>query len=248
VFKSYPLILVAMWFAFALLSYVIMLFSMAAYAKLIGLTSQQGSNLTSIMNAAQIVGRPAMGYGADYIGRSSCSSVICAIITILLLAFWINAKTYASLIVFVILIGFIIGVGSTMAQAMAAEVVLTPGDLPAAWAGMNIFVGIATLVAEVIALSLVVKTSSNPYLHAQIFAGCIFAFCFILALLVREFLVRKKLKQRLDIANCAIEQYSGDTKISDDCDLLQQRIERYNRLLANDPVSFVVRTFYPVRV
>ena len=248
VFKSYPLVLVAMWFAFALLSYIIMLFSMAAYAKLVGLTSQQGSNLTSIMNAAQIVGRPAMGFGADYIGRSTCSSLICAIITILLLAFWINAKTYASLIVFVILIGLIIGVGSTMAQAMAAEVVFTPGDLPAAWAGMNIFVGIATLVAEVIALSLVVETSSNPYLHAQIFAGCIFAFCFILALIVREYLVRKKLKQRLHVANIAIEQYSDESKISDDCNLLQQRIDRYNRLLANDPLSFFIRVFYPVRV
>lgn len=117
--------------------------------------------------------------------------MVSAIITILIFAFWINAKSFAPLIAFAVLIGLIIGVGSTMAQSMASDALLDQDDLPAAWSGMNLLVGIFTLVAEVIALSLVDESISSPYLYTQIFAGSSFFVCLCLLLIVREASTKK---------------------------------------------------------
>lgn len=62
--SSYPILLISFWYALASLGYIIMLFSMASYARSVGLTPTEGSILTSVINAAQIVGRPIMGLRA----------------------------------------------------------------------------------------------------------------------------------------------------------------------------------------
>lgn len=248
VFKSYPLLLITFWFALTLLGYTIMLFSMASYARSVGLTPQQGSTLTSVMNAAQIVGRPCMGLIADSIGRNNLSTLVSASITILIFAFWINAKSFGSLVGYVVLIGLIIGVGSTMAQSMASDVLFDQVDLPAAWSGMNLLVGISTLVAEVIALSLVNNSISTPYLYAQIFTGSCFFVCLCLLLVVREYLVRRKFKQRLALAESTVVDSADSKEALDEMTILQQRVDRYNFLLRRNLWAFVIRMFYPVRV
>jgi hypothetical protein len=56
--SSYPILLISFWYALASLGYIIMLFSMASYARSVGLTPREGSILTSVINAARIVARP----------------------------------------------------------------------------------------------------------------------------------------------------------------------------------------------
>lgn len=245
IFRRYPLAALCLWFLIILMTYIIVLFSLAPYAKLIGLTASQASNITAILNAAQVVGRPLMGYFGDNIGRNNLSTIVCFICSVLIFALWINAKTYGSLIAFAILIGLIIGVGSTMAQSMAADLVETPGHLPAAWSGLNISVGFFSLVSEVIALKLVNKALTRQYLHSQIFAGSCAFFAFALMLINREWLVRQKLSQRRDVLVDMCQQ-TQDLEKDDDREASELQLDTYNRLLV--PHHFITRIFYPIRV
>lgn len=247
VFKNYALICVAFWFAICLLGYTLMLYLTASYAKLVGLSDHQGSLLTSIMNAAQIVGRPMMGLTSDaFTGRLTFALGISFFIGILLLAWWINADLYGLLIAFVVVIGLVIGVGSTMAQSLASDI-LKGQRVALAWCGMNMLVGITTLVAEVIALALVRPNASKPYLHTQIFSGCCFLFCGILAMVAREYLVRRKLLERQENAINHCEAAVLNENSDEEEQLVQLRIHRYQVLLKNSIFGFFIRCFYPVK-
>ena len=213
IFKIPGIRIIALWFAIALVGYTLMLFSMSSYATSVGLTHSQASVLTAVMNAAQIVGRPCMGLTADRIGRANFTSCICLVISILLYAFWINATSYASLIAFACVIGLVVGVGSSLAQPLAADVIHPHMDkMPAAWSAINIFVAPFCLVAEVIALALVNHGLSRPYLHTQIFAGTCFFACFLIVLTLREYLIRKFFKDQLKIMENKLANISGTTK------------------------------------
>ncbi|KAG5417842.1 hypothetical protein I9W82_005478 [Candida metapsilosis] len=238
---------VAVWFALALIGYSLMLFTMSSYATSIGLSHQQGSALTAVMNAAQLVGRPLLGFGADRIGRSNFTAIISLVIAILLYAYWINAKTYGSLMGFAVLIGLVIGLGSTMAQPLAADVLMgNLEQLPAGWSFINIFVSFFCLVAEVIALALVVKGASNPYLHTQIFSGTCFIACCLVMLVLREHLASKVLRLRYETAKVKLEQnkYNED----DDEEVLLERVERYEYLLRRSVIAYLSRVVYPIKV
>lgn len=244
VFRRYPLAILALWFLVILMTYIILLFSLAPYAQLVGLSASQGSNITAILNAAQVVGRPTMGYFGDSIGRNNTSGLVCLTCSILILAFWINATTYASLIGFSVLMGSIVGVGSTMAQSMAADLVEIPAHLPAAWSGLNIMVGLFSLVAEVIALTLVDLSLERQYLHPQIFTGVIFFFGFILLLVNREWLVRHKIHTRRHALEEVFE--ADQLEKESDTEAIQVQLGTYRRLLT--PQHFFTRMFYPIRV
>lgn len=260
VFKSFGICALSCWFAIALTGYTLMLFSLSSYATLVGLTQQQGSILTSVLNAAQVVGRPCMGVTADRIGRANFTTGLSLMISILLYAFWINASTYGSLIAFSCLIGLIIGVGSSMAQPLLADVLEDNLEkLPAGWSGINMFVSPFCLVCQVIALSLV-DSSSRPYLHTQIFAGTCFLACFLFMLLLRGFLVRQLLRRRRACAQKQLDKLQGVTRngylksrdeVAEEMDqeeILLERIDRYDRYLRPTPMAYLVRIVYPVRV
>jgi len=259
VVRNYGLQIVSLWFAIALLGYTLMLFSISSYSSSIGLTHQQGSSLTAIMNAAQVVGRPAMGLIADRIGRSNFTAMICLLISILLYAFWINAKTYGAMIAFSVIIGLIVGIGSSLAQPLAADVLEGHLEqLPAGWSAINIFVSFFCLVAEVIALALVVDGASNPYLHTQIFAGTCFFACFLVMLVLREHLVSKILKSRYEMAKTKLEQindnvtkngYLKEVNVEEgEEEILLERVERYEHLLRRSVFAFLGRIVYPIKV
>ncbi|RLV90498.1 putative transporter ESBP6 [Spathaspora sp. JA1] len=262
VFKSPGLCYLAMWFAIALTGYTLMLFSLSSFASSIGLTHSQGSVLTSVMNAAQTVGRPCMGLLADKLGRANFTGLLCLLNSIVLYAFWINATSYGALIAFSTIIGLIIGVGSSMAQPLLADILEDNLEkLPAGWSGVNIFVSPFCLLAEVIALALVTK-GYKPYLHTQIFAGTCFFSCFILMFLVREFLVRRLLSKRLLISEERLNRIRDSTESlksepipemvdnvdEESDDILEERITRYNGLLQGTTTGFFMRMLYPIRI
>ncbi|EMG46492.1 hypothetical protein G210_3260 [Candida maltosa Xu316] len=274
VFKIQGIRLIALWFAIVLIGYTLMLFSLSSYATSIGLSHSQGSVVTSVMNAAQLVGRPSIGLIADKIGRANFSAIGCLALTILLFAFWINATTYGSLIAFSALIGLLIGTGSSLAQPLAADVVDPYMErMPAAWSAINVFCSFFCLVTEVIALALVNQKSNRPYLHTQIFAGSCLAASFLIIMLLREYLIKKLLRERLEMTRNKLHKIGGATKsgylktaildseddkelpkddgyyvTDDEQDALQERIDRYNDLLQDTVSGYFIRTVYPVKV
>lgn len=261
VFNNYPMTLTGIWFGLALLGYVIILYSFSSYATSVGLSHTQANNLLAIMNGAQVVGRPLVGNFGDYFGRHNMGVSACLYIAIMVLAFWTQATSYASLIVLAVVLGGLIGVGSTMAQLLASDVLKMQGrqeKLGAAWSGLNIIVSIFSLPAEVIALSLSQPTKGQKsYYHSQIFTGCIFLLAAIVLLINREYLVRGTFLTRKAAAedqlhklrNCYLRREKleqPDGELSDSEEVLEERIARYTKLL--HPGFVLVRAFYPIRI
>lgn len=262
-FKQYPFILIAVWFGITVMSYVIILYSFANYVTGIGLSTAQASNLVAIINAAQVVGRPLMGQIGDTWGRYNTTGILCAYAGILVFAFWMNATTYAELIVLSIMVGLAIGVGSTMAQSLVLdllEVIGRESKLPAAWSAMNIVVGLFTLPAEVIGLALKTTGKKNNFVDAQIFSGCCYFFSLLIILVIREWNVRQVLhnrkKKAIEQLDTIHEDYGaadaglGEEKVHDfeEILLLQARIDRYDHLLGKTPLKYLMRMVYPIRV
>lgn len=263
--NTYPLVALALWFGVALLGYILLLYTMAAYCRSVGLSAKQASTITAIMNAAQTVGRPFIGFVADYFGRNSTAAILCLFICIMLLGFWINATNYHTLIALNVIIGIPVGVGSTFCQSMATELLDRKERLPGTWSALNIVVACFSFVAEVIALSLKQPEKKHPYIHTQIFAGCCFFACFLLMLLNREWLIRRNLNHRLNDTHQALNslqktaqgymkvtehQESSNEKgaAEEDVDILNERVFRYETLLRPTVLAFFIRMFYPIKV
>lgn len=249
--KSYSLCILAIWFGTVLLGYMVLIYSMSAYATLIGLTPSQGSILTAIMNAGQVVGRPLCGNLADRFGRVTFSSINCAIVTVFVLAFWINATSFGALCPFAVLVGMTMGIGSLMCQAIATDILDDLESLPAAWSGLNIVVLLFCIAAEVIALAIRKKDSPRPFLNPQILVGCCYFAGFIFLLVIREFLVRKTLRTRLKTAQTDVVELktkAGYLKVCCEDELAEERVQRYEYLLGYSVKVYVIRMFYPIKV
>lgn len=191
-------LLIAVWFSFALLGYIIMVFTMSPYAIARGMSAHDASTLTAILNAAQSVGRPCMGLAGDKFGRTNVTIALTCCLSIFLFGFWIPAYTFVQLIFFSICVGSCVGVANVMNTVLIADMVGPEEFLPA-WAFVCYIGSPLCLVAEVIAQALTVPAHrSNPYLHTQIFAGCCFVFALSLALMLREYSVRLKFTRERD--------------------------------------------------
>lgn len=191
-------LLIAVWFSFALLGYIIMVFTMSPYAIARGMSAHDASTLTAILNGAQSIGRPCMGLAGDKFGRTNVTIVLTCCLSIFLFAFWIPAYTFVQLIFFSICVGSCVGVANVMNTVLIADMVGPEEFLPA-WAFVCYIGSPLCLVAEVIAQALTEPShKSNPYLHTQIFAGCCFVFALVLALMLREYSVRLKFRRERD--------------------------------------------------
>ncbi|KAK6197440.1 membrane transporter [Scheffersomyces amazonensis] len=238
-YKYYVVCLLCGFYTIAVFSFILLLFTMASYAKSNGLNYDQSSVLTSLLNGFQVIGRPLMGITGDKIGRINTTAIVSITASLTLYAYWINATSYGSLIGCCILLGLCIGVGGTMSQSIGSDLLILidgkPDRLPALWSNMNIVSSIFCLVAEVIALAMVVPSSSHPFLHTQIFVASCFMVCFILMLLIREWTIRVTLQKRLS-PNCLEKIHN------------QKVIEMYQRLLQPNTLRFLQRMFYQMGV
>lgn len=199
--KNYDLCLLAAWYAMALLGYVMNLYTLAPYATSMGYTQLQGSTLTAVLNAAQVVGRISVGLIADVCGRYNATGAFNLAVAVLILVYWINAHTFGALVGFSVLLGFTIGTASTMCMPLCHDL-LAGGPLEhkqtAAWGGINVIISPFCLVAALIALAMRQNGTSRPYLHAQLLGGFLYVGCTLLMIVIREKLIRKRLQLQLD--------------------------------------------------
>ena len=195
--KSFPLWCVTFWFMFGQVSYIIISYSLNAYASAIGLSQRQGSHITSIFNASQIFGRLSIGYLGDKFGRSNVGFIVSLIVSIFVLCMWPFCKSFVSLLFFAIISGSICAVANTLHISLLSTCV--PAHMyPAAWSLENFVVGCFCLMSEPVSIKLRSLGSSYPFLKSQIFSGFLIgggAFCI---LPLREWRIRKVLEIRLE--------------------------------------------------
>ena len=245
--RKWTVQLIAVWFTFALFGYNLMIFTLSPYAVASGLTAQQGSSLTAILNGAQSVGRPLIGYSGDRFGRTNVTVFLTLLLSIFMFGFWIPAGTYSSLIGFSICVGLCVGVANVMNTVLVADIVGPTEFLPC-WGYINLVGSPFMLVCEVIAQALTVSGSGEPYLHTQIFAGCCFTAALFLVLCLREVTVKLRIEERRIANNKRLEEYDHTDEDDIDNQLLIERKLKYDYLLGPGIKKYFARMFYPMKV
>lgn len=180
---------------FNMLGYMTVLYSLSAYAGSLGLSQQQGSTITALLNLGTFVGRPLLGLASDRYGRIIVAGSISLFNGIICFVVWIPCNSYGVLIFFALLSGASIGAFWMTIAPLAAEVAgikEVASLLSLCW----LSIVLPTAFAEVIALYIRRPDSSMPYLYPQIFAGLAYIIC---SLFLAE-IWRLKRKTRMDTA------------------------------------------------
>lgn len=97
------------WCFLSIIGFAILLFSLDDDARSIGLTAQQGSVVTALLNLGQAVGRPTVGLLSDIMGRLNVAAGATFVSSILCFFGWIFAKNYGSLLAVSLLLGSVFG-------------------------------------------------------------------------------------------------------------------------------------------
>ena len=195
------------WGFFSMLGYVTLLFSLPNWVSTIGLSASQGSIVGAMACLGQAISRPIVGHFADRSGCLSVATMATVIAGLFCFVFWIFAETYAQAVTFALMSGAVTGTFFTLIAPVAARVIGLV-ELPAGLSVIWVSIVAPALFAEPIALGLK-RTTGKIYLHAQIFAGCMFltaAFCvwLVRALKINE-IRRLEDEEQKETATCAAQ-------------------------------------------
>ncbi|TKA81471.1 hypothetical protein B0A55_02943 [Friedmanniomyces simplex] len=181
-FKRPEYFLLNMYGFFSLLAYVVLIFSLANYARTIGLSASQASVISAVFNLGQALGRPPIGYFSDGIGRINMAGLMTFFSGLFALVIWIFARSYGVLIFYAILGGTVAGTFWATVAPVAAEVV----GLKHVSSALNLvwlFIVLPSTFSEPIALEIVAGTGS--YLGTQLFTGFMYMAAAACMLLLR---------------------------------------------------------------
>jgi MFS family permease len=195
------------WGFFAIISYIIVVFSLTDYAVQVGFSTSQGSLAAAIFNLSQGIGRPLIGLVSDKVGRMNVAGLGTLVAALAAFVFWIPAgQHYAGLIIYAVFGAFAGIIWPTVAP-VGAEVVglqLLPSALSIYW----IVLVLPATFAEVIGLSL--RTPGiNGYLHVQLLTGILYMVAFVSIWLLRSWKLCEMESQDLAAAESSPEP--GDT-------------------------------------
>ncbi|ODV83415.1 hypothetical protein CANARDRAFT_203298 [[Candida] arabinofermentans NRRL YB-2248] len=241
IFFQKPILYVTAWNFIYAFSYTIILFSLSSFGTSIGLTSKQGSIVVTVQSVAQAVGRPALGYISDKCGRANSSIFFTFFIGLITIVFWVFITTYGQLIAFGFISGIFLGVNWVNFTPLAADVVGGGEDLSSAVAFMTFICGIPYVVSELIGLKLVRSNMDKPYLYCQILVALSCAVSGAFLLPFREWKIKRMLTARRK--NIVNHLEAGEELSEKD----EKRLKRYDTLLKENPMGYIMRMLYPIK-
>ena len=186
-FRKMQFWLILGWGIFSMLGYVILLFSIADYARSVGLDAKQASVISALLNLSQGLGRPVVGYFSDAAGRINMAGLLTFLTGLFCVVLWIFAKTYGVLIFFALLIGGMCGTFWTTIAPVGVEV-LGLKDVASGLSIVWLVLVLPTTFAEPLGLKLR-QMHGDIYLHAQIFTGVMYICAAICLWLLRAWKV-----------------------------------------------------------
>ncbi|KAK0941307.1 hypothetical protein LTR29_007151 [Friedmanniomyces endolithicus] len=181
-FKRPEYVLLNMYGFFSLLAYVVLIFSLANYARTVGLSAAQASVISALFNLGQALGRPPIGYFSDSIGRINMAGLMTFFSGLFALVIWTFARSYGVLIFYAILGGTVAGTFWATVAPVTVEVV----GLKHVSSALNLvwlFIVLPSTFSEPIALEIVAGTGS--YLGTQLFTGFMYIAAAMCMLLLR---------------------------------------------------------------
>lgn len=177
--------------SFAMLGYVVLLYSLSDFTVSLGYTSKQGSYVSCMVSVGSLLGRPIVGHIADKYGPLTVGMILHLVMAILCWAMWIPCKNLATAIAFGLLVGSIMGtIWPTIASIVTRIVGLQklPGTFGSTW----IFMAAFALVAPIIGLELrSTDTNGNDYYRTAIFVGFAYFGVSLCQWLLRGFIIAR---------------------------------------------------------
>lgn len=153
---------------FSMLAYVVLIFSISAYANEIGLNSSQAALISGIFNVGQTFGRPIIGFFSDKTGRLNMACFTTFLAGVFCLVVWVNAKSYSILVFFSVIGGFVGGTYWAVIAPITAEIV-DMKDVPSALNIQWLAILLPCLFSEPMGLQIFVGTGN--YVGTQLFVG-----------------------------------------------------------------------------
>lgn len=146
-----------------------------------GVSQKTAFYIISIYNAASIVGRIGPGVLADKFGTYNLHACSCFLCGILILAWWIPAKSNGTILSFAGVFGFATGPYTSLFAALVADIT-PPAEIGRRLGVVTLFVSIAALTAMPIAGATLDKEHTK-FVGLQVFAGVtmLVGGCFVLA-------------------------------------------------------------------
>lgn len=193
-FKSVAFLLLCIYLVFCMFGYVVVLYTMANVTTSMGYTPYQGSISSAMVQVGSVLGRPVIGKLCDHFGAVTVSVGAYLVCGIFVLAMWIPALNYATILVFCIIAGSLMGtVFATIPAILASLFGLERVGvcLCMGW----VFLGAASIVSPIFGLAL--KTGNHGYVSpgqyhfSALFCGLSFLVCSFTLLIMRGYLVAR---------------------------------------------------------
>lgn len=205
-FGNVNFLLLSAWGILSMLGYIVLIFSLAAYARTVGLTAHQGSVISALLNLGQMLGRPPVGYFSDAMGRLNMAAIMTFLCGLFSLVIWVFAKSYGVLILFALLGGMVAGTFWATIAPVAAEV-FAIRELPSVLNLTWVVIVLPTTFSEAIALE-IVQFNGGSYLGAQLFTGFMY-----IGAAVSLWVLRARMLGNIE-RNEAEEDQTGQRKVS----------------------------------
>ena len=158
---------------------------------LILLSEHQGAIVSAMVQVGSFFGRPVIGYLSDKLGAASVATVAYYIVGIFCLAMWIPARNYATVVVFALIEGGLMGsIYAIIAPLMAQMFGIRKMNI--VFGKVWCIMGVAGVFSPVIGVKLVRGSGANvdptSYRNCSIFTGVMFVACATTMLIIRGYL------------------------------------------------------------
>ncbi|KAK6365560.1 hypothetical protein LTR64_008778 [Lithohypha guttulata] len=98
------------WAFISMLGYITLLYSFSDFARSIGLSAEQATQVTALLNLGTALGRPFIGIASDRYGRFEVASGLTMLCGLCCLAIWIPTSSFGVTVLFGMISGAILGV------------------------------------------------------------------------------------------------------------------------------------------
>ena len=215
VMKTAPFWLLCFFMTTCMFGYVIVLYTLANFTTSLGYSGKQGSYVSAMVQVGSAIGRPAVGYISDKYGGVTVSAFAYYLVGIFSLAMWIPARNLATVIVFAIISGSMMGsVYGMISPAIARAFGIQKMNVVAS--KINILLGMSALFSPVIGMSLTkgkaVGVDPSRYVYCSVFTGISFIVCATALLILRGYIkARDHIMEKHGHSDSDLADYTGVT-------------------------------------
>ena len=177
-----------------ILGYVIVLYTLANFTTSLGYSERQGSIVSAMVQVGSLFGRPNVGYLSDRYGAATVGFVVYYIAGIFCLAMWIPARNYATVIIFALIMGALMGSIYAIFAPLIARI-FGIQKMSVVFGQIWSIMGIAGLFSPVIGVKLTkgsgAEVNPSSYRDCSIFTGIMFLACATFMLIIRGYIIAR---------------------------------------------------------